>query len=232
MKNILSTLSDHELVAIYQSNSNETYLETLISRYEKMLRKLSHAHTLKHPNTNLEDNLQNAKHGAIIAFNRFNTQSSTALSTFLHTTVYYHLLTCSENESFVNCPSNLREVKSYCAGKYDSDLNKKNKFEEKYRLFNEKDIEEFKKTNIVLSNTICVTEKLQDLTVYDENSTIDEIQVKLFIETLPEDDKRIVCMLMEGYSISKISKILSSSHQKISDKQIKKKLQSIQTLFV
>jgi transposase-like protein len=83
-----------------------------------------------------------------------------------------------------------------------------------------------------LSNPICVTEKLPDLTVFDENSTIDEIQVKLFIETLPEDDKQIVCMLMEGYSISKISKILSSSHQKISDKQIKKKLQSIQTLFV
>ncbi len=73
---------------------------------------------------------------------------------------------------------------------------------------------------------------MPEIETSSENQIIDDVNVKLFIDTLPEEEREIVCLLMQGYSISKIARIFSESNRKISDKQIKKKLQTIQNYFV
>jgi len=217
MKNILNTLSDHELVCQYQSNNGEIYLDCLLSRYESMLKKISHSHLLKFTDCVFDDVLQNARHGAILAFQRFNTQSSTSVSTFLHTTVYYHLLTCNDTQSFINCPSNLREIKSYCAGRYDFEKEKK-----------------FKKDHEILANHSVYTEDILPERVFQsENEIIRDVYSKIFIESLPEDQKEIVILLMQGHSISKIAQIFTQNFgKKITDKTIKKKIETIKAFFV
>jgi len=234
MKNLLNTLSDHELVCQYQSNNGEIYLDCLLSRYESMLKKISHSHLLKFTDCVFDDVLQNARHGAILAFQRFNTQSSTSLSTFLHTTVYYHLLTCNDTQSFINCPSNLREIKSYCAGRYDFEKEKKDKFEKKHKLHNSDSIKTFKKDHEILANHSVYTEDiLPERTFQSENEIIRDVYSKIFIESLPEDQKEIVILLMQGHSISKIAQIFTQNFgKKITDKTIKKKIETIKAFFV
>ena len=75
MKYMLHTLSDNDLITIYQSNlTNTKVVEILLEKYFPLLKKLALANQQKHPLTTFDDNLQNARLGAIIAFQRFNTK--------------------------------------------------------------------------------------------------------------------------------------------------------------
>lgn len=231
MKHTYMQQSDVDLVVSYQTKNDNQALETLLERHSNLLKKLANKHQLSHPNTIFEDCYQNAIIGAILAFKRFNPDFDVKLITFLHSTVYFYLLGTNDSESFVSCPSNLREIKSYFAGRFSED--KKKKFEQKHNLNNAHDIQDFEKKHLLLAtNSVITTDEMPEIETSSENQIIDDVNVKLFIDTLPEEEREIVYLLMEGYSISKIARIFLESNRKISDKQIKKKLQTIQNYFV
>lgn len=231
MNHAIKLLSDLELIQIYRSNSDTNILSELLERHSNLLKKLSHKHCEKNPSCIFEDCYQNAIIGAITAYNRYNLQSDVKLITFLHTTVYYHLLSCDDTEAFVSCPTNLREVRSYFAGKFTGQ--KKLDFEKKYNLMSEKDILDFqKKHNLLAPSSIITTDILPEAEFSNENEIVENVQMKIFLDTLPEEEKNIVMLFCEGHSLSKIAQILSSGEKKITDKQIKKRLQSLQQFFV
>jgi len=223
--------SDIDLVLDYQTKNENQALEILLDRYSSLLRKLAHKHNSNYPHTIYEDCFQNAVYGAILALKRFNSKFDVKLITFLHSTVHFHLLSSNDAESFVSCPSNLREVKSYFSGKFSGE--RKKKFEQKHNLHNSQDIKSFEKKHLILSsNAICTSDELPEVETSSENDTITKVNVSLFLDKLSEEDKEIVCLLMEGYSISKVARIFSETRRKITDKQIKKKLQTMSEFFV
>lgn len=223
MKNSYKLLSDFDLVEKYQINIDQDALLVLLERHASLLRKLATQNASKIPLTTLEDNLQNAKIGAIISISRFDLKRNNKFSTFLYKTVYYHLLSCNDDESFVKCPSNLREVKSYAANKYSGE--QKNNFEKKYNLKTQNDIESFKnKYSILSSNSIQLTDVLPERFQSDMFS---EIDFKLSFDSLPQDEKIIANLIMEGNSISDISKIFPE----ITYKKIKEKISHLKRII-
>ena len=230
MKHSYMQKSDVDLVIDYQTNNDNQALETLLERHSGLLKKLANKHQVSHSSTIYEDCYQNAVYGAILAFKRFNPQYDVKLITFLHSTVHFYLLSTNDSEGFIACPSHLREVKSYFAGKFSED--KRKQFEQKHNLNNSDDIQIFEKKHLLLAtNSVATTDDLPEVEV-SESNTISAVNVSLFLEKLPEEDREIVCLLMEGYSISKVAQIFSETRRKISDKQIKKKLQTFATFLV
>ena len=218
MKYMLHTLSDNDLITIYQSNlTNTKVVEILLEKYFPLLKKLDLANQQKHPLTTFDDNLQNARLGAIIAFQRFNTKSGTKLFTFLYTTVYYHLLSCNDQESFIHFPSNLRKFKSALGGKYDDNEFLKNKILNQYTVDSIPD---------------CITEVIPETPIGSENETISDIYSGLFLDSLPEDERIVAELLIQGHTISKIANVFSEKyHKPYSHKQINKKIAAIQAAF-
>ncbi len=230
MKHTARLKTDAELIADYTNGNNEA-LETLLERHSGLLKKLAYKYQSTHPNTIFEDCYQNAIVGAILAFKRFKPNPDAKLSTFLYSTVHFHLLSTNDSESFVLCPSNLREVKSYFAGKFTEE--KKRIFEQKHNLKDENDIQSFKKKySLIAPNSVIISDELLDVETSGENHIVDQVMLNIALDNLSEDDRQIVCLLLEGYSISKVARIFSETRRNITDKQIKKKLQTMREIFV
>ena len=208
-------------------------LESLLERHLPLLKKLASDHIRKFPNTIFDDCLQNARLGAILATQRFNKDSSVKFITFLHKTVYYHLLSCNDSEALVNCPTNVRKVKSYFAGKYDTNHTKKIAFEKKYNLNNTDDIQNLENEYRILgSESVFTTEMLPEVLDSSENQTVCDVNTKITIDSFPEEEREIAYLLIEGETISNIARIFSDKYNtKYSDKQIKRKIGHIQQYF-
>ena len=208
-------------------------LDNLLERHLPLLKKLSSDHVRKFPNTIFDDCLQNARVGAILATQRFNKDSSVKFVTFLHKTVYYHLLSCNDEEALLKCPTDKREIKSYFAGKYDARQAKKIAFEKKHNLNNPNDIQNLENEYRILgSESVFTTEMLPEVLDSNENQTVCDVNTKIAIESLPEEEKQIVYLLIEGETISNIARIFSDKYNtKYSDKQIKTKISHIQQHF-
>lgn len=236
MKHKLNLLTDVELIQLYQSNNSDSNVtEVLLKRYEAMLKKLAINHLQKFPNTSFEDNLQNANLGAFIAFKRFTSKSDCKPSTFIYSTIFHYLLTCNDEESFVNCPTNLREVKSYLGGKYDTNPQKKITFENKYNINTNKDVDNLSEYYKLL-NPECIqvmdSDEIPEGIDYIETSIIDNIQNSMFLETLSEENQAIVKLLVDGHSQANIAKLLSNKENSVSVKQIYTKVNSIKKKIV
>lgn len=124
--------------------------EELLWRHNAMLSKI--AHHMKQYYSQLadfEDFLSMARNGAIIAYGRYNPYKKVyttnengeveegevaALSTFVHKTVEQYILSCIDEESFIHCPAQKRGHRAYFKGRYDTNPEKKAKFEEKHGL--------------------------------------------------------------------------------------------------
>jgi DNA-directed RNA polymerase specialized sigma subunit len=227
MKNTLNILGDHELISRYRIHGNQEIVEFIIDRHFPLLKKLSLSHLQKFPNTTFEDNIQNAKLATIIAIQRFNTQSENKFVTFLYSTVFHYLLSCNDEESFVKCPSNIREIRSYFAGKYDIDIEKKKKFEKKYNLNTEKDIQDLSRKYQIVGDSIVLTDELPEVEVKED--IFSNLNYNFFVERLSQEDQMIVNLLIEGHSMNNIAKIVSKNTKKtITGKQIKNKIVSMQ----
>ena len=178
MKHTINTLSDIDLI-------NTGDIEALLNRHSLLLKKLASNHAIKYPNTTFEDCLQNAKVGLILAVKRFDINSSVKFITFLHKTVYYYLLTCNDEESFVKCPPVIREIKSYFSGAYNH--SKKTAFEQKHNLNNNDDIQNLENEYKILSSeAIITTDKLPEVLCNSENEIISATNLKITIDSFPE----------------------------------------------
>jgi hypothetical protein len=94
----------------------------------------------------VEDCLSIARISAKIAYDRFNFDNQKAkLSTYVYTTVKFEMLTQADQESFVKCPSHMREFRVYFMGGYDNDPVKKANFEAKHNLNSPEEIADKKR---------------------------------------------------------------------------------------
>ena len=211
MKNSYKLLIDTDLINKYQNSQDQDALSVLLERHSLLLKKLANQHCRKFPFNALEDALQNANLGAIIAISRFNLNQKNKFTTFLYTTVYYHLLSCNDEESFIKCPPQLREVKSYAAGKYTDA--KKYDFEKKHNLNSKSDIEDFKKKYSVFDNV-----EVQDILPEQSENNFEEINLRIMLSELSTEEKEIAQLIIEGYTVSEISKILPGSYKQIRNK--------------
>jgi RNA polymerase sigma factor (sigma-70 family) len=191
MKNY-NNLPDINLINIYKSENSPESLEILLKRYDNLLNKLAHNHTVRFTSTQFDDNKQNAILGAIIAIKAFRDQG-TKLSTYLYKSVYMYLLTSNDEESFVRCPSNARKNRL----QYDS------------------------------LKPITIAEFLPDQLFSSENEIISGVSLNMFIDSLPDDLKKIAYLKVEGYDNEKIARKLSTT-----GKQIKKQVELIQNIFL
>lgn len=132
--------TDIELLSIYRENKNTNYgdkiLQALFSRHDMLLRKLAFKLSKVRPYLgSIDDCMSVVRISAMIAYDRFKIDNKSAkLSTFLYKTVRFEMLTQADTESFVKCPSQLREFRAYYMGGYDNDPVKKSNFELKWGL--------------------------------------------------------------------------------------------------
>lgn len=147
----LKTMSDIDVLAVYRQNKNTSLgdkaLAELFNRHDNMLRNLASKLLEKRPYMNtVEDCLSTARYSAMIAYNRFDFTNKTAkLSTYVYSTVKFEMLTQADQESFVKCPSQMREFRVYYNDGYAHDPEKKLKFEQKWGLLTQEAIDEKKK---------------------------------------------------------------------------------------
>jgi RNA polymerase sigma factor (sigma-70 family) len=133
-------LDDVELLKLYRTNRGTSYgdmlLQELFNRHDNMLRNLATKLLAKRPYMNtVEDCLQTARRSAMVAYDRFDFSNKKAkLSTYVYSTVKFEMLTQADQESFVKCPSQMREFRVYYMGGYDNDPVKKASFESKWNL--------------------------------------------------------------------------------------------------
>jgi len=210
--NTFKTQSDALLICEYQKNLNNSDLsEYLLAKFEPICKKLAYAHTQKYPTTLFEDNLQNSRLGCLLAFRRYKANSSKP-STFIYSTIYHYLLSCNDEEAFVNCPTNIREVRSYIGGKYNSNPKKKRKFEKKYGINNKSDYD-----NLALQYSLVNPENIQIKSddQLPENTYVhnilDNICNSMFVDSLSLECKQIADLLIQGYSQTEISEIMSKN---------------------
>ncbi len=132
--------SDKELLSIYRTNKGTSYgdtvLQELFNRHDNMLRNLATKLLAKRPYMgSVEDCLSIARIAAMVAYERFDfTNKKAKLSTYVYSTVKFEMLTQADQESFVKCPSQMREFRVYYMGGYDNDAVKKANFEHKWGL--------------------------------------------------------------------------------------------------
>ncbi len=133
-------LSDTELLQAYRTNKGSDYGDTLLqelfNRHDNMLRNLATKLLAKRPYMgSVEDCLSIARIAAMVAYDRFDfTNKKAKLSTYVYSTVKFEMLTQADQESFVKCPSQMREFRVYFMGGYDNDPVKKANFEHKWDL--------------------------------------------------------------------------------------------------
>jgi DNA-directed RNA polymerase specialized sigma subunit len=219
-------MNEQHYIVAYQ-NGDASSAEILINKYIALIRKLAHNHTKRYSFTEFEDNLQNAKYGALLGFKRFNLNTNVKLSTFLHTTIYHYLLSCNDEEAFVKCPSNLREVRNYISGKYSND--KKQNFEEKYAIHTFHEAESMRlKFKSLLGDFIFTSddEKLLNRCTIEINF-YDYADASTFVSSLSNSQQEIVHNLLEGKSMNKIREKLD-----FSKKQFSTEINTIKNKFV
>lgn len=149
--NTIKAANDIEILKAYRSNKDTRYgdelLAELYKRHDNMLRTLATKLLAKRPYMNsVEDCLSIARISAKIAYDRFNFDNQKAkLSTYVYTTVKFEMLTQADQESFVKCPSQMREFRVYFMGGYDNDPVKKANFEAKHNLNSPEEIADKKR---------------------------------------------------------------------------------------
>jgi RNA polymerase sigma factor (sigma-70 family) len=149
----IKTATDIVILEAYRANKSTSYgdklLQELYNRHDNLLKKLAYKLSKVRPYLGgVEDCLSVVRISAMIAYDRFKTSNQTAkLSTFLYKTVRFEMLTQADSESFVKCPSQLREFRAYYMGGYDNDAVKKANFEAKWGLTNQ-DLIDAKKKDI------------------------------------------------------------------------------------
>jgi RNA polymerase sigma factor (sigma-70 family) len=74
---------------------------------------------------------------------------------------------------------------------------------------------------------IMIEEKLPETAYYSEDQIVEEINESIFLQSLPENQRNIIVLKLQGYDNEKIARKLS-----ISSKQIKKQLNLIAEIFV
>jgi DNA-directed RNA polymerase specialized sigma subunit len=132
--------TDNELLKIYRTNKGTSFgdsvLQELFNRHDNMLRNLATKLLAKRPYMgSVEDCLSIARIAAMVAYERFDfTNKKAKLSTYVYSTVKFEMLTQADQESFVKCPSQMREFRVYYMGGYDNDPVKKSNFEQKWGL--------------------------------------------------------------------------------------------------
>lgn len=241
MKHTLDLMSDYDLVKLHQHNDSEA-TQSLLSRHQSLLLNLAKQHKSKYPFTSSEDNIQNATLGALQAYNRFKLENNTAqVSTFVYKTVYHYLLTCLDTESFVGVPSNLREIRSYIAGRYDNDSAKKNKFNKKYSINNEDDKQKLtQKYELIQTNPVgfyadvdpsfedCVLDRADY-----ENELISSVNNRMLLQSLDADDLLLLNKIfVEEESLARVAQFFSQkTGRKYTESSIKKRIHSIQATF-
>ena len=236
MKNIYKTLNDKELIDLCRdSKVSQEATDSMIERYQIMLYKIAHNHTKKYKNSSFEDNFQNAKIGLILACKRYNEIETAKFSTYLYKTVFHYLTTCIECESFVKCPTNLREVKSFLTNKYENNQDKSDYIKNKYDLKTENDINEFKKKFRLLNpDTIIVDDNInfEGFSINKTSDFSDEVLFNVFCESLSNNEQLIVKLICTGYNCSEISEILTKNGKNISEKKIRTILKKLKTKIV
>lgn len=227
-------MSDLELIKLYQSTFDQEITETLLKRHSGLIKSLAQNHTIKHPNTSFDDNYQNACVGFICALRRFKENNNVKLTTFLYSSVFYYLLSSNDTESFINCPSNLRKVKSFVAGKYDNDSNKKRQIEKDYKLTDQESVDKFKSKHILLSNdAVTCTDILPDEPCDCEEGMISDLHMKMIFEKMTTDEKYIASLLIEGHTPPQIAKLYSDNFGvPCSGKYIRTKISHMRQFFV
>ena len=147
----IRTSDDITILQAYRENKGTHYgdmlLEELYKRHDNLLKKLAVKLSKVRPYLGgIEDCLSIVRISAMIAYDRFKVSNQTAkLSTFLYKTVRFEMLTQADSESFVKCPSQLREFRAYYMGGYDNDPVKKSNFEAKWGLVDQDLIDAKKK---------------------------------------------------------------------------------------
>ena len=231
MKNSINYVPDTELVSQYQATLDANILDILLQKHQNLIITVSKKHCQKHKRLDFEDVLQNAKLASIEAIKSFDFSKENKLSTYLYFKVAKSLLTCDDEQNFISCPSHMREVRSYIAGKYDFDKTKKQNFERKYNINTQQDFEFIKKSNQLLSDrAICTVpdDILPEQLSGNELNFIEGVNNSVFIQSLSKDEQEIVLLLMEGFSQNKISEIVKNTNSK----QIHTKVNSIRKKFV
>lgn len=225
-------MSDLELIKLYQATSDTEIIETLLKRHSALIKTLASNHTLKYPSTQFEDNIQNAHVGFISALSRFK-DNGVKLSTFLYTSIFYHLLECNDKEAFVGCPSNLREVRSFVAGKFDTNTERKQAFKNKHNLTDKDSVDRFvSKHALLASDAVFCPEVLPDKTFESENIMISDLHIKMQLEKLPTDEKYIAGLLIEGHTPPQIAEMYSSYFGvPCSGKYIRSKINNMKAVF-
>jgi RNA polymerase sigma factor (sigma-70 family) len=237
MQHTFNIMQDIDLIRLYRENGqNNQALELILMRHSRLLSKIAYSHTQRHPYTTLEDNLQNARLGAIFACKRFDLKSKAKFSTYLYTTVYNYLLTCNDKEAFINCPTNMRETRSLFTGKYDNNHNKKDELYKKYKIQSEDDIRKLSKKYALL-NPDCVNVvdgcSIEDVATQSENSIISSAYYNIIMDALSSEDQLIIKLAFHGYSNTEIAKIMSNIVKgKYTEKKIKQRMNKLKQKFV
>jgi RNA polymerase sigma factor (sigma-70 family) len=142
----LSLKSEYEVLDLYRNTTDEyikrEMLDELLSRHKDLLRRLAWNMFSRYSERHgFEDFVQHAVVGAMLAYNRFDFSKSNngknRLSTYVYATVEKYLLDAINQDSFIQCPSHQRAMRSYLTGKYDLDQEKKLKFEQENGLTDE-----------------------------------------------------------------------------------------------
>lgn len=236
MKNVYKTLKDKELIELYKKSKNsQDVIDSMVERYQPLLMKIAHQHTRKHKNSSFEDNFQNAKIGLILACQRYNSLSEAKFSSYLYKTVFHYLTTCSEEESFVKCPSSMREVKSFLGNKYELDQLKSNHIKEKYQLNTKDDIMLFRKKFNLLNPDSVITEDnwvLENISVDRINDFTNDALFNVFYDSLDNQEQLIVKLVCIGYSCPEIVRVFSENGKDITEKQIRSMIKKLKSKFV
>ena len=224
----LECYSDEEILKKYRLNNEEQYLAELLCRHNSMMKNIAGKFFEKNSHiSSYEDYLQNAYLGAIIAYNRFSSEKSNSakLSTFVYTTVYRYLQTCLDEQGNVKCPSGLREVRSYFAGKYDLDSEKKTNFEKKYEIFDEQSRHSvFTKFSLLktdaVTNFVNFEQDDQEENYIEHNiandfinpdSIINSAAINITIESLTDIQKEVLRLkYIQNQSIKEVAENLSA----------------------
>lgn len=195
-------LTDEQLLLQWRNSDGkekESYLSSLYSRHNLLLKQLARKFTKQYPDLGgVEDNLQNAYVGALMAYKNFNfekAEGKNKLITYLHITVWRYLQSCMNEQDFVHCPTYLRAVRSYFAGKWDHDPQKKQDFEKKYSIQNSSDYYAVsQKYQLIAPDSVSLIPEVYEHTNSDyvEHINFDSIAIEHTISSLSDFQKQVL----------------------------------------
>jgi len=242
-KHELSTVGEvavwHEYVRTKGSGTNLA-LQELLRRHDKLLKKLAHdAQTSRSWVSEFEDKVQNARYGAMRAYERFDLEHSKAtgarLSTYVQSVVHNHLKNSHDEESFIDCPSGCRLVRSYLTGAFDGNLKKKAEVEKRLEVYSRSDRQALKQKYCLLTPTFKTLTPVngdgsnaniaslrkdgdyayaQDMLVdenFKVNHFVSEIQVEKYLGMLKPRHQSMLRLLMSGMTMREVAVKLGTS---------------------